>query len=155
MREGFGSNVTADIASVSLLKPFTNGKNTFLHWWEYGSVLNVDEGTLSPFSLGGLFSLSGYAPDELNGKHAAMGRLLYYRRLGDGTMPILDTPLYLGFSLEAGNVWQDSDDIGISNTLTAGSAFIIIDTLIGPLYLAYGAAEGDRSSAYLFLGQTF
>jgi NTE family protein len=36
-----------------------------------------------PVSLGGLFSLSGYAPNELNGKHGAIGRLLYYRALGE------------------------------------------------------------------------
>lgn len=29
------------------------------------------------------------------------------------------------------------------------------DTLFGPLYIAYGAAEGGRRSNYLFLGQTF
>ena len=58
-------------------------------------------------------------------------------------------------AIEVGNVWQRTDDISFSNTLTAGSVFIIFDTLLGPLYLAYGAAEGGRSSGYLFLGQTF
>jgi NTE family protein len=70
-------------------------------------------------------------------------------------MLILDTPLYLGFSVEAGNVWQETSDISFSKSLTAGSLFVVIDTLIGPLYLAYGVAEGDRSSTYLFLGQPF
>ena len=37
----------------------------------------------------------------------------------------------------------------------AGSVFVVFDTVIGPIYLAYGVAEGDRDSAYLFLGQTF
>ena len=81
--------------------------------------------------------------------------MLYYRRLGDAALPLFNTSIYLGASLEAGNVWQRSNDISLSNTLVAGSVFILFDTVIGPLYLAYGVAEGNRQSGYLFLGQTF
>ena len=84
-----------------------------------------------------------------------IGRLLYYHRLGEQALPALDTPIYIGSSLEVGNVWQNSDSIALDNTLFAGSVFIVFDTLLGPLYIAYGAAEGGRQSAYLFLGQTF
>ena len=54
-----------------------------------------------------------------------------------------------------GNVWQNSDEVSLNNTLVAGSLFVAIDSPLGPLYVAYGAAEGDRQSAYVFLGQTF
>ena len=54
-----------------------------------------------------------------------------------------------------GNVWQMRNDISSRNTLAAGSVFVVFDTVVSPLYLAYGIAEGDRRSAYLFLGQTF
>ena len=70
-------------------------------------------------------------------------------------MPVFDTPIYVGASVEAGNVWQSSDAIAWDNTLVAGSVFIVFDSILGPLYIAYGAAEGGRRSAYLFLGQTF
>ncbi|MDH3409592.1 MAG: hypothetical protein OEN51_09535, partial [Gammaproteobacteria bacterium] len=105
--------------------------------------------------LGGLFSLSGYGRDELQGDHRAMARLLYYRRLGDRAMPMVGTPIYVGASIEVGNVWQERADARFRNALAAGSVFVVFDTVLGPLYLAYGAAEGDRQSAYLFLGQTF
>jgi NTE family protein len=137
------------------LKAQTWGNHTVLHWWELGSTVNDQTGGITPFSLGGLFSLSGYAADELLGKHMGIGRLLYYYRLGDQALPVLDTPIYIGTSIEAGNVWQNSDAIGLDNTLFAGSAFIVFDSLLGPLYIAYGAGEGGRRSAYLFLGQTF
>ena len=84
-----------------------------------------------------------------------MGRMLYYRRMTDNVLPVLDTPIYLGASVEAGNVWQDSSDVSASDVLFAGSVFVVFDSVIGPLYLAYGGAEGGRRSAYLFLGQTF
>lgn len=154
-RESIGSDSTFDLLGVGFLTAQTWGKNTLFHWWEAGSTVKEDSGNLSPFSLGGLFSLSGYAPDELSGRHAAIGRLLYYRRLGDQLLPVFDTSVYLGASIELGNVWQDSDEIAFDNTLTAGSVFVVFDSLLGPLYIAYGAAEGGRRSAYLFLGQTF
>ncbi len=154
-RENLGSDATFDIAGLFFLKAKTWGNHTVLHWWDIASIANDQTGGITPFSLGGLFKLSGYAPDELFGKRLGIGRLLYYYRLGDQRLPGLGTPMYLGTSIEAGNVWQDSDSIGLDNTLFAGSVFIVFDTLLGPLYIAYGAGEGGRQSAYLFLGQTF
>ncbi len=141
--------------SLNFLKPQTWGKNTLLHWWTLASTTKDSTSGLSPASLGGLFSLSGYAPNELNGKHGGIGRVLYYRALGDRAIPGFNTSIYLGASFEAGNVWQDTDDISFDNTLIAGSLFVVFDTVVGPIYIAYGAAEGGRRSAYLFLGQTF
>jgi NTE family protein len=155
LRKGFGADVTADIGQLVFLKPQTWGKNTLLHWWDLGTVSQSGETSFDAFELGGLFNLSGYGRDELQGDHRAMGRLLYYRRLGDRAMPKIGMPIYLGASIEIGNVWQERAEASFRNTLSAGSVFIVFDTVIGPLYLAYGAAEGDHRSAYLFLGQTF
>jgi NTE family protein len=155
LREGYGADVSADIGQVVFLKPQTWGQNTLFHWWDIGSASASGDTTLNAFRLGGLFNLSGYAPDELQGDHRAIGRLLYYRRLGERPISILDTSVYVGASVEVGNVWQQRDDMRLDNTLSAGSVFVVFDTLLGPVYLAYGVAEGDRRSAYLFLGQTF
>ena len=84
-----------------------------------------------------------------------MGRLLYYRRLGDKPLSGIDSTVYLGGSIEMGNVWRSSDEVSLNNTLFAGSVFVAIDSPLGPVYIAYGAAEGNRQSAYVFLGQTF
>lgn len=154
-RESLGSDFDVDVTALDFLKPQTWGNNTLLHWWSFGSTTKGDEFGLRPFSLGGLFSLSGYAPQELDGRHVGIGRLLYYRRLGDRVLPAINTTIYVGASIETGNVWQDTAAISFDNTLTAGSVFVVFDSLLGPLYIAYGAAEGDRKSAYLFLGQTF
>ena len=155
LREGFGANQTADIGQLVFLKPQTWGKNTLLHWWDLGSTSIPGDTPLNAFRLGGFFNLSGYAPEELQGDHRGMGRLLYYRRLSERPLSMLDTSVYVGASVEVGNVWQSRDDIRFNNTLSAGSVFVVFDTMLGPLYLAYGVAEGDRRSAYLFLGQTF
>lgn len=155
LREGYGADVTADVGQLVILKPLTWGKNTLFNWWDLGTASSSSDTNLDAFRLGGLFNLSGYAPNELRGDHRAMGRLLYYRRLSERPISLLDTSVYVGASVEIGNVWQQRDDMRLNNTLTAGSVFVVFDTLLGPVYLAYGAAEGDRRSAYLFLGQTF
>ena len=154
-REDLGSDETFDLAELLFLKPQTWENNTILHWWSLGRTLKDETTGISPFSLGGLFSLSGYSPNELNGKHYGIGRLLYYHRLREETLPVLDTSIYLGASIEIGNVWQDSGEIGFDNTRAGGSIFVVFDNLLGPLYLAYGAAESGHRSAYLFFGQTF
>ena len=52
-------------------------------------------------------------------------------------------------------MWDETRDMGLNDLIVAGSAFIGLDTPLGPVYLAYGHAEGGHDSAYLFLGQTF
>jgi NTE family protein len=37
--------------------------------------------------------------------------------------------------------------------LTSGSLIIAADTVLGPVYFAYGIAEGDNRSFYFFLGK--
>lgn len=154
-RRSLGSDGDFDVASFFLLKPVTWGRNTLLHWWNLDTTVRDDTAGIQPFTLGGPFSLSGYATGELRGKHRGIGRLLFYRRLGDDPVSGLDNQVYLGFSLEAGNTWESREAITLSNTLTAGSLFVVFDTLLGPLYLGYGRGEEDRSSAFLYLGQTF
>jgi NTE family protein len=154
-RESLGSDLEFDAAAAHFLEPQSWGAHTLLHWWDIGTTLEEDSGEIQPFTLGGLFRLSGYAADELVGRHVGIGRLLYYRRMGVKPLSSIESPIYLGTSIEVGNVWQDTDEISFDNTLVAGSIFIAIDSPLGPLYVAYGAAEGDRQSAYVFLGQTF
>ncbi len=154
-RESLGSDAEFDLVSLFLLKPVTRGRHTLLHWWDVGGMVSDEASGTQPFTLGGLFSLSGFDTGRFRGRHAGIGRLLYYRRMGDQAVPGLSFPLYLGASLEAGNVWESRDEIRFGNLVTAGSLFLVLDTLVGPLYLAWGLGEGGNQSAYLFLGQTF
>ncbi len=42
-----------------------------------------------------------------------------------------------------------------SSLIFAGSLFVGAETYLGPLYLAYGRAEGGHQSLYLYLGHKF
>ena len=132
----------------------TWNKNTVLANAEAGVTFDGTAPTQNLFPLGGFLNLSGFQADELTGQDVAVGRLIYYRNIGarPGSFGV---PVYVGASLEAGNVWQDRDDMGFDDLRTAGSVFLGLDTFMGPLYLAYGHAEGGNDSAYMFLGQTF
>ena len=79
------------------------------------------------------------------------GVTVYYNKLGNSAF----LPLYLGGSLEVGNVFEDRSDIGFSDSIFAGSLFLGADTLLGPVYLAYGNAEGGKSAYYIYLGRSF
>jgi NTE family protein len=129
-------------------------KNTVLGGAEIGVTFDGTAPTQNLFPLGGFVNLSGYMADELSGQDFALGRLVYYRNIGSrpGSFGV---PVYLGASLEAGNVWQDRNDIDLEDLIVAGSLFVGLDTPLGPFYIAYGHAEGGKNSAYMFLGQTF
>jgi NTE family protein len=119
-----------------------------------GTTFSGEAPVQNLFTLGGLFNLSGFQASELSGQDFALGQIIYYRNIGarPGSFGV---PVYLGASLEAGNVWQANEDMDYDDLIFAGSLFVGLDTVLGPIYLAYGHAEGGSDSAYLFLGQTF
>ena len=83
-----------------------------------------------------------------------LGELIYYRelmKLPAGT----GRALYLGASLEAGNVWSDLSDARLEDLTVAGSIFLGADTILGPVYLGVGAAESGQQSIYLQLAPAF
>jgi NTE family protein len=130
---------------------YTWDRNTLLTSARFYATPDNDAPVQSLFRLGGLFSLSGYQADELSGQQLGLLKLIYMRRIGDFNL----LPAYLGGSLETGNTWQDMDDIEFSSLIVAGSLFVGIDTFIGPLYIAYGVAENNHNSFYLYLGKIF
>ena len=148
---GLGADADADAieSSIDLVRTF--GRHTL----SVGALLNValeDDSLVQNFyPLGGFLRLSGLARGEISGPHAGVARLVYYRRSGD-TGGLFEIPLYVGASLEAGNVWERRSDIGFDSTITSGSVFFGLDTFFGPVYFAAGLAEGGRSNFYLSVG---
>jgi len=79
-------------------------------------------------------------------------RVVYYRQVSSAGGGLLQIPVYVGASLEAGNTWQNRSEMSFNSLLTNGSVFLGLDTPIGPTYLAAGFAEGGRTNFYLFIG---
>lgn len=110
---------------------------------------------LTAFELGGFLNLSGLPSGSMVGRHVRFASAVYTYELVENDFGAFRLPLYLGVSLERGNVWQEQDDIDFDDTLGAGSVFVGWDGILGPSYLAYGRTERGESSVYFFVGVTF
>ena len=150
-RPGLGADSQFDTVAGEVAAALSRGKSTFELGLSYATTLDSDGAVQDYFSLGGFRRLSGLERGEISGPHAALARLVYYRQVGE-TTGILDTPVYLGMSVEAGNVWQERSAMSFASALFSGSVFAGFDTFIGPVYLAAGFAENSRTNFYLLVG---
>ena len=155
-RSDLGSSRNADLVRLNWLAATSRGRNTGVLWLSGGSNLDATSTSVRTlFPLGGFLNLSGLAPDSLSGRHYAIVRALYYRKVGRGGEGFLNVPAYVGVSFELGNVWDQRSDISLSSARRNGSIFLGLDTLFGPVYLGAGLADGGETALYLFLGRTF
>ena len=143
--------------TLDLLYPFYHsGRATLVGQGYAGYLFETDVVDVTPrYSLGGFTRLTGYSPDEISGRHAGLISLIGYQRLNEQSVFPIDQPLFIGFSLEAGNVFQEREAIRWGNTLSGGSVFVGADTAIGPGYLSIGRTEGGRQSVTLSIGRPF
>jgi NTE family protein len=109
------------------------------------------DNVIADFNLGGFLQLSGLRTNQLSGNYVGFARGVYYHQIA--TLPIVGRAIYVGGSLEAGNVWSNSSDISSRGLLGAGSVFLAADTWLGPFYVAWGIATNGQRSFYLYLGR--
>ncbi|MBW8186381.1 patatin-like phospholipase family protein [Shewanella nanhaiensis] len=122
------------------------------------SLATIDtEEQFSPHlsELGGFLNLSGYHKNSLVGSHKIFGAFVYQYDLGRDVLGMTDYPLYLGGSLEAGNVWQNKDNIDLNDLIYSGSLFFGTDTSMGPAALGFGWADDGEMTLFLFLGKSW
>jgi NTE family protein len=150
-RPSLGADAKFDTIEGELTQTWSRGKSSLQLGLVYATSLESNSEVQDYFPLGGFLRLSGLARGEIGGPHAGLARLVFYRRVGR-SMGILDTPVYLGLSAEAGNVWQTRSDMNFDSMLLNGSIFAGFDTFIGPVYVAAGFAEQGQSNFYLFVG---
>ena len=152
-RPGLGADNEFDTVAGEVASSWSRGKDTLQLGLAYATTLESNSTVQDFFPLGGFLRLSGLERGEISGPHAGLARLVYYRRVGETTGGIFETPIYFGVSAELGNVWQSRSDIGFDSMIVNGSLFAGIDTFIGPVYLAAGFAEQGQSNVYLFIGE--
>lgn len=150
-RPGLGADSDFDTIEGEATQTWSRGKNSLHLGVSYATTLESDGAFQDFFPMGGFLRLSGLERGEIAGPHAALAKVVYYRRIGD-TTGIMDTPIYLGMSAEAGNVWRTRSEISFDSMILNGSLFVGFDTILGPVYLAAGFAEHGQSNFYLFIG---
>ena len=149
---GLGADERFGTVAAEFDGTWSRGKNSWQVGLGYATTVDSKNSIQDYFSLGGFLRLSGLDRGEFSGPHAALAKLIYYRRVGESAGGLLDVPIYVGVSAEAGNVWQSRSDISFASAHINGSIFAGFDTLIGPVYLAAGFGEGGQANYYLFFG---
>jgi NTE family protein len=129
----------------------TRGRNTATLSYEAGYSFDDAAPLERWFQLGGLGRLSGLVPDQLSGRHAALASLALYRRLND----VQFLPAYAGLTLEAGNVWNTRDEIGLNDLRYSASLFLGAESPLGPVYFAVGYSDSGDAAFYLYVGNPF
>lgn len=146
--EDLGDDNNFDQLLFVAAKPISWGRNTIVPAFEGGTTLNGSAPVYGLFEGGGFLRLSGFESKELSGEEFAIAKLVYYRRVNDITF----MPVYFGGSLEYGDF---SDDLELDDFNVAGSLFVGIDSLFGPLFVGTGVAEGGSSTVFMSLGKRF
>jgi len=121
----------------------------------FSTIDNDTDFSVHVTDLGGFLNLSGYQKDALIGSHKAFAALVYQYDLGHEFFGDASVPLYLGTSLEAGNVWALNDNVKIEDVIKSGSLYLGTDTSFGPAVFGIGFASGGKSSVFLSVGKSF
>ncbi len=151
-RPSLGADHKFDTIEGEFSQTWSRGKSSLQLGLGYATTLSSDNTVQDFFPMGGFLRLSGLERGEISGPHSAITKLVYYRQVGDTTGDLFETPIYLGFSVEAGNVWQTRDEISFDTMQMNGSVFAGLDSYFGPVFLAAGFAENGQTNFYLFVG---
>jgi len=116
-----------------------------------GSDFHSDMPGYESFTLGGPLRLSGYRIDQFAGRRFTFGRLMYYNR-AVALPDILGSGVFVGGSIEAGQMQGRIGEQGGTGTIWSGSVFLAASTFAGPAYLGFGLGENGHYSLYLLLG---
>lgn len=150
-REGLGNDTNLDQLRTEAAYFHTFGKNTFGVGGAFNATLDGTAQVQNRFRLGGFLRLSGYDVNSLSGQYSAVASGVYYRRFAEYRL----LPWYLGGSVEAGNVWEDSDDISLDSLIASGSVFVGAETPVGPFHAGYGFAENGHNAWFFLFGRHF
>jgi NTE family protein len=130
-------------------------RNTLILTGRTGQSIGASNAPQNYYQLGGLFNLSGLSQNLLSGRQMAFAMVQYQRRLSDDSVIPIDMPVYVGASLEGGQLWSERSDITSGDFINAGSVYLAINSPIGPVYVAYGRTEDSNDGLYLSLGWPF
>ncbi|NPV03506.1 MAG: BamA/TamA family outer membrane protein [Syntrophaceae bacterium] len=149
--EAFGAEDNYNKYELTFQKPFHIGRHTLTLGLSWGDSPGGTLPLYDLFQTGGFLRFSGYATDQLVGRGYHLGRLVYTYRFSDLPAPV-GRGLYLGGSLEAGEVKNRFDPTTAGGTLYCGSLFFAADTILGPFHVAYGRSDDGSGSFYVLFG---
>jgi NTE family protein len=100
--------------------------------------------------LGGFQLMGAYRMGQLAGTDLAHVQGTYMYRLSDGG--VFNQRTYVGSVLEAGDAWNQGDQI---RTRFSGTLFVAVDSKVGDIYLGAAKGSGNAYNVFLQLGRRF
>ena len=100
--------------------------------------------------LGGFQLMGAYRMGQLAGSDLAHVQGTYMYRLSDGG--VFNQRTYVGSVLEAGDAWNQGDQI---RTRYSGTLFVAVDSKVGDIYLGAARGSGNAYNVFLQLGRRF
>jgi len=153
-REEFGGDFDYEQARGAAAVVGSIGRTAFIGFGRMQVGISDTVPLYRTGSVGGFLQLSGLDRGSLTGANLGVFGALVRHRLAGANTSSFGFPVYVGASLETGNVWQERSEM-FEDLLLGGSIYVSAGTPLGPAYLAYGMLEGGNDSIYLFLGQIF
>ncbi len=151
--ESMGADREYEVAEAQFLGVASLGENSFALSARAGGSFDSDVPLYDQFELGGFGNFSGLAPGQLRGPYVGVLSLAYRRMLGH-LPPGLGDGIYFNLKADSGQVWEEQEDLG-DDLIYGGTVALSADTLIGPIYMGYGYAEGGNRQFYFSLGAQF
>lgn len=148
---GLGADDSYSLLDGGWQSNFSWGRNVVTLTARGGSDLGTEAPFYDQFTLGGPFTLSGYKIGSLRGREYVFAGAGFRRRVAD-LSETLGTGVYVGGTLEVGNMYQRLDGATGKGLLLGGAAYLAVDSKLGPVYLSYGVSENGQRAAYLTIG---
>lgn len=148
--DALGADEEYQQATLDAATVVSFGRHSLQAVGRYYTTLDNDAPIYAQFRAGGFGRLSGYNTNELFGQNFAMVLGSYRYRMNKSELVLV--PGYLGATLEYGQVAERSSDL-FDDGLFNGSLYFGFDTPVGPLFVAWGFAEGGRQQFLLRLGR--
>lgn len=151
-REAMGGERDYDKVTGAAKKQLSYGDHTVTLGLQGGTSLGSDLPPYVQFTLGGPFGFAGLAENQFRGSYLGIASLGHRYRL-------LELPSQLGRGIytiarfDVGNVWDE--EVDLDDLRNGGALGVGADTAIGPLYFAYGRADGGFGRIYFSLGTAF
>ncbi|HET6488840.1 MAG TPA: patatin-like phospholipase family protein, partial [Syntrophales bacterium] len=150
--EAFGAQDSYNKYELVLRKPFAFGPHSLNVGLAYADNAGSALPPYDPFAIGGFLNLSGYKFNQLVGQGYSFGEIVYMYQFGSLPSP-LGKGLYVGGSLETGQVHHLFDPKANNGWLFGSSVFFAADTIFGPFYGAFGYAGDGSTSFYVMLSR--
>jgi len=153
-RGDLGADMDYDRLQGRLQGVASAGRVSFNGRLEFGSSFGTALPFHDRFELGGFTRLSGLERGRIFGDDMALATASFYVQLAR-LDPSLGQHIFLGLAFETGQAWDHGEKPAQQDMLVGGTAFLGVETLLGPFYTGYGLVEGGHESFYVMLGRTF